>query len=409
MNPFLPLIRAYSSIFQNPLMLIFTLLSVVQIYQGLRQLARVRGRWHEWVAEPLVAWKRQIGHVLSFYAAVPIGVLIHELGHALVVWAYGGRVVEFGYFFFWGYVLPDRQFVPASREWFLSLAGTLGSLFFAFMVATLFWRHQSASVRFAAKRTVRFQIYFSLIYYPIFTAILPIGDWRTIYDFAATPRLSAATAVVHVLMLAVFWWGSQHDWFDEVEEISAELRTQYTQLAASPDIADQIDAILLLQHNGQATEARRQARKLQKLNPTSADAQLLPGLLNGANLENPSNDLIQHAKRASNYTFIRPDFQAYANHVLGFDQWARGKTERAINFYDEAITAAQKSNATDNPVRALYALFYMRAIAHAALNHRAQMIADFEKAITLVEARKAPELAQRYREEMRLLLAKIDR
>ncbi|MCZ7670661.1 MAG: M50 family metallopeptidase [Chloroflexi bacterium] len=134
----------------------------------------------------------------------PLGVFFHELGHALAVWFFGGTVVGFNFRFFWGevehfgvYTLPER--------WLISLAGTLGSLLFGLGVWLALRHNRVSSLRYFGLRAFRFQIYFSLLYYPLFSIILPIGDWRVIYDFAATPILSSVTLVVHLLFLAAYW------------------------------------------------------------------------------------------------------------------------------------------------------------------------------------------------------------
>jgi hypothetical protein len=66
-------------------------------------------------------------------------------------------------------------------------------------------RNPSRTMQYFRSARLRFQIYFSLLYYPIFSLFLPIGDWRTIYDFAATPLLSGGTAVIHAALLLWFW------------------------------------------------------------------------------------------------------------------------------------------------------------------------------------------------------------
>ena len=401
-----PLINAYISILSSPLALIFTLLSIVQIYTGVRRIATVRQRWPQFVANPLETWKRRIGQDIAFYVAVPIGVLIHELGHAVVVWAFGGRVLEFGYFFFWGFVLPDQLFFPAWREWLLSASGTVGNLLFAVVVALFLWRHKSAAIRYAAKRTVRFQVYFALIYYPAFTALLAIGDWRTIYDFAATPILSGATAIFHALTLFAFWQMDKRDVFDEPREISAENRSRFDQLSQSGNIKDQIDAIIMLRNSGATRDATLQSKKLFQDNPSSGDAEMMYGLTYNTHLENPHPKTINHAKSALNKTFVRHDLQALANYFAGHDQWTRGNSQRAVDFFSEAIRTARHSIATADDVPSLFMFYYMRAIANHALQRPQDMEQDMREAIRLAEARKLEWAVQRYQEELEMMLAR---
>ena len=109
-------------------------------------------------------------------------------------WRYGpagGQVAEFHYRAFWGYVVPIGSFT-AAQSWFIAIAGTLASLAFGLFVWWVFRRASSSTLRYFGLRAFRFQVYFSLIYYPLFTLLGFDGDWRTIYDFSATPLLSLA-------------------------------------------------------------------------------------------------------------------------------------------------------------------------------------------------------------------------
>src|SRR5688572_25246786 len=58
---------------------------------------------------------------------IPIGVLLHELGHALATWQVGGQVREFQWRVFWGYIVPEGSFSP-TEDWWISLSGNLVSV-----------------------------------------------------------------------------------------------------------------------------------------------------------------------------------------------------------------------------------------------------------------------------------------
>lgn len=98
-------------------------------------------------------------------------------------------MVSCGYGFYWGFVEQDRLFL-ASQEWFIKLAGTLGSLVFTAVLFFLLYRNQSQTLRYFARQSLKTLSYYTLIYYPIFSAVTFIGDWRVIYDFGSTPLLS---------------------------------------------------------------------------------------------------------------------------------------------------------------------------------------------------------------------------
>src|SRR5690606_35106961 len=94
-------------------------------------------------------------------------------------------------------------------------------------------RNSSRTVQFFGLRAFRFQIYFSLIYYPIFTLFLPIGDWRTIYNFSATPVLSGITAAIHALLLFLFWRADRAGAFEMIAFDSMAEQARYETATAA--------------------------------------------------------------------------------------------------------------------------------------------------------------------------------
>ncbi|MGH2536093.1 MAG: hypothetical protein ACRDHL_01725, partial [Candidatus Promineifilaceae bacterium] len=212
--------------------LLFSLLSLLYAVRGLQVALAVGRYWAALGGRRLSAQGRHLAGQASFYLAVPVSVLLHELAHALAVWAFGGRVLTFGYRVFWGFVEHVGEYSPAER-WFIALAGTLGSLAFGGLIWLLLRRHPAAAFRYFGLRAFHYQIYFSLVYYPLFTLLGFYGDWRTIYDFGATPLLSGATAVAHVAGLLLFWRANRRDWFETPQFDSVEAEARHVQAAAA--------------------------------------------------------------------------------------------------------------------------------------------------------------------------------
>lgn len=344
-----PLIRAWASNFSNPLFLVFTALSLVQLVQGWRRLAQLRPKWQEWQADPLNAWKKTFGEDISFYAAVPISVVIHELGHAIVVWAFSGHVIEFGYFFYWGYVLPDRVFPYAWQEWILASAGTWGNVVFALAIFLLFWNHRSPSWRYTARRTVRFQLFFAFLYYPIFTFILPIGDWRTIYNFNATPELSSAMVVVHLLILAGYWLGERRGWFTMQTFASKEEESLFTetlaQAEANPeDMQAQMAQLPVLLNSGSQQAGLQLAKKLMKQWPNSAEP-LFYAILFEWHITETRVPLssVKNAERLLDLP-APPSWHAVAHLALGAYQSELGYDEKARPHFDMGLRQANQQH-----------------------------------------------------------------
>ncbi|MBK8433212.1 MAG: hypothetical protein IPL28_18815 [Chloroflexi bacterium] len=127
MNFITPFLLPYMAIFSSPVFAIFTMLSFWQAWQGV-QLGR--GLWaerHKVWQEPLTAEKMRRLDSAAFLLAIPPTVFIHELGHAIAVWVFGGRVLEFGFFFFLG-LHPARPPIRASPRVDYLLGGHMGEL-----------------------------------------------------------------------------------------------------------------------------------------------------------------------------------------------------------------------------------------------------------------------------------------
>jgi tetratricopeptide (TPR) repeat protein len=301
------------------LAIIFTGLSFVQMYRGLPVWQRLWQKWEAWQSGPLTAKRKGVAEEASFYVAVPIGVFLHELGHALAVVAFGGRVLEFGFFFFWGYVLPQGEFT-AVEHWIIASAGTWGNLLFALAV-WLAWRHRPSSfVQYLMLRTIRFQIFFALIYYPIFTLLLQIGDWRTIYDFAATPWLSGITAVSHLLILAIHIWADRQGWYEmpssQTEAEAEQLDVLLRQAELEPHNLPRQRQIIHILINGEAD--RQVARRLKKLladNPNWAEGYLVRAISRVQRQDNVSATIRGDAQKALQLGLDAP-LDRYVAHEL---------------------------------------------------------------------------------------------
>ena len=60
----------------------------------------------------------------AFFVIIPLTVALHELGHAIAVWAFGGEVIDFGFYFFAGYVSYAEPFSTA-QNLVVAAAGTI--------------------------------------------------------------------------------------------------------------------------------------------------------------------------------------------------------------------------------------------------------------------------------------------
>lgn len=389
--------------------IISNLLSLFYAYRAMQLAIQIFRQRTQLLASPLTRYKKQIAEQASFFIAVPPGVLIHELGHAVAVWLFGGQVVEFAYRVFWGYVLPDRVF-PAPQEWFVSVAGTLGSLLFGLVLWLGLRRHSAASVRYFARRAFRFQVYFSLIYYPLFTLVLPIGDWRTIYDFSATPILSGATAVFHAGLLLLFWYADRIGWFEAPSHASEAAEQQFQRLeqavAQNPNhAANQLAYIDRLRQGGATRTAHRQLEQFLADNPHSAEGHLQLAALQGENRGDISPQAKNNAQNALSLGLAQPQQKAAAYQIIGRFYLSSGQGKLAEEQFSEALTAvSQLSENLANP-RLRAHLLHLRSQAYRRERQFEHAVADLNEAIKIARQTQNEQALLFYQSEKESLTA----
>lgn len=151
---------------------------------------------------------QQLAAAVALFLVIPVGVLLHELGHALATWSIDGQVTDFR----WRVSAGSVTAVGLLSElewWWITVSGNVVGTAFAFLLLAV------AYVGNALRRPLRYivlvggvlGVLFALIGYPLLSlsGAYEDTDWTTIYDFSATPAASAATAVVHAALLGGLW------------------------------------------------------------------------------------------------------------------------------------------------------------------------------------------------------------
>jgi tetratricopeptide (TPR) repeat protein len=327
---------------------LFDILTIIYLFRSVQLGLKVWREWAQIRIEPFTAAKKHLADQASYFIAVPIGVLAHEFGHVLAVWASGGQVAEFHYRAFWGYVVPIGSFT-AAQSWFIAIAGTLASLLFGLLVWLFFRRASSSTLRYFGLRAFRFQVYFSLIYYPLFTLIGFDGDWRTIYDFTATPILSLSTAVIHAGFLLLFWRGDRSGWFEAPSHETIAEQDRFEQVAmaaaASPHDAQlQIQYIDGLRRGGAKRKAEHHLEIFLAQNGDSAAGYLELAALSNAGKRQVPKKARDSAEKALSLGLSEPRQAAYAHELIGRYELEAGQVEAAINNFTEALANLPKND-----------------------------------------------------------------
>jgi Tfp pilus assembly protein PilF len=325
---------------------LFNILALLYLFRSAQLSITIWREWSDLISEPLTPHKKSLANQASFFIAVPIAVFVHEASHALAILATGGEVMEFNYRVFWGYVVPGGSF-SAIEMWLIAVAGTAGSLLTGLFMWLFTRNTRSSFIRYFGLRAVRFQIYFSLIYYPLFTLLGFDGDWRTIYDFSSTPWLSGLTLLFHVVILFLFWRFDRQGWFEAPAFANEASQRKFEQLSAAAaenpqNVALQMEVIDTLRRGGATHKAKYQLEKLIDQNPDSGLAQLELASLQSMGKDIITKDAAESAQKALSLGLSTPGQKAYAHELIGRYQMERGHLQEAKTSFSEAIEASDQ-------------------------------------------------------------------
>ncbi|MCA9923876.1 MAG: M50 family metallopeptidase [Anaerolineales bacterium] len=380
---------------------LFNIFSFIYLFRGLQLLNQLRREWTSLKTGPLTAHKKYLGDQASFFVAVPIGVFLHEGGHALAVWLFGGQVAEFGYRVFWGYVQPLGTFT-AVQDWFISLAGTLGNLIFGLTLWLLLRRHASSSYRYFALRAFRFQLHFALIYYPIFTLFLPIGDWKTIYNFGATPIASGIMAVFHATLLLLFWQVDRIGWFERPAFATTAAKDQYEalqqHLVLNPqDTNAQLQRIDILRQGRANNKAKYLLNQLIKQEPNAPRAYLQRAALKSQ--RGIPRTAADDVNKALQLGLSDPISLVFAHQLLGEYAMEHNDAQTAVTHYSQAIANAKTIENNARPAR----LYYQRSRAYRRAKQFDLAFQNIQQAIKLAEQANDQAATTHYRDELKII------
>ncbi len=382
---------------------LFNILAILYIFRTAQLSITLWREWPEFQSEPLTAHKKSLANQASFFIAVPIAVFVHEAAHALAVLLTGGEVLEFQYRVFWGYVVPGGTFSDA-QMFFIAIAGTLGSL----LVGLLFWlatrQAASSSLRYFGLRAVRFQIYFSLIYYPVFTLLGFNGDWRTIYDFSSTPILSGVTAAAHGIILFLFWRFDRQGWFEAPAFATEADQQRYEQLAeqaaANPEnVALQLQVIDIERRGGATHTAQRKLDALLQAHPDSGVAHLESAALKSSGKSSVPKDAVAEAQQAIDLGLANPLQIAFAYELIGRSQVERGALDDAEESLSRALSATRESGSEAAAVEPLVLrsqVFRRQGSSYAAYQ-------DLQEALTIAQREGLESRVQEIEGELEVL------
>ncbi|HEY8445915.1 MAG TPA: site-2 protease family protein [Thermomicrobiales bacterium] len=181
----------------------FAIVSLLYAVVAVRVIADLARRRHEVFDRHFTERDRYYVGQAAFFVLVPISVALHELGHAIAVWSFGGRVTDWGFYVFAGYVSYVGPLTETQRI-LVALAGSLVNVLLAGAALALVFLRQPPMR--AAFNELLFQFAVisganALIFYPLLDFATGMqGDWTQIYD-GGRPAVSGLIFIGHVGIL----------------------------------------------------------------------------------------------------------------------------------------------------------------------------------------------------------------
>jgi hypothetical protein len=190
---------------------VFGLISLIYAVIGIGVIRQVIQRRKPLFDHNFTFADRALVDQAAFFILVPISVALHELGHAIAVWNFGGEVTDFGFYVFAGYVSHQGRYTNDELIQ-IALAGPLVNVVLSLVaVAIVFLRKPPMRAAFN-ELLFEFAVISginALIFYPILDFATGLeGDWTQIYR-GGDPALSWAIGILHVGILAGSFWISR--------------------------------------------------------------------------------------------------------------------------------------------------------------------------------------------------------
>lgn len=191
----------------------FALISLFYLIVGARVIYQLIRNFRVTFDKTFTREDRQLVDQAAFFVLLPIAVALHELGHAVGIWLFGGRVLDWGFYGFAGYVAFDPREFTNAQQVIIAAAGTVVNILLAALAVGLVFLRKPPMRAAYNELLIQFtwiSLLNALVLYPLLDFASGLnGDWMQMYDFSV-PALSTLILVVHVVVLAllVYAWRS---------------------------------------------------------------------------------------------------------------------------------------------------------------------------------------------------------
>ncbi|MEB3209913.1 MAG: hypothetical protein VKL39_01100 [Leptolyngbyaceae bacterium] len=201
----------------------FDWISIIYSALSIDTLRRLVKYWESFWDDQVTELDRFLVQRVALFILIPIGVLFHEVGHAIATWQVGGTVAEFQWRVFWGYVVPYGAF-SSVQYWWIALSGNVVSIALGLIALPAMAIAQKQVMKELLYSFAVVELVYSLLFYPIFSFTGFEGDWVKIYDFSVYPY-AQITLGVHLILIVGLWYITKSKRLDPAQQSSQELST----------------------------------------------------------------------------------------------------------------------------------------------------------------------------------------
>jgi hypothetical protein len=187
----------------------FAILSLFYVVIGVRVVFRLIRSWTTVWDRNFTQQDRGIVDEAAFFVLVPVSVALHELGHAVAIWAMDGEVVDWGFYGFAGFVSYYPAQFSAVEQTLVAAAGSLVNLILCVgAFGLVLYRRPPMRAPFN-ELLVQFAFLSganAFIVYPLLDLVSGMnGDWRQMYD-SGVPWLTGVIIAIQAGTLALGYW-----------------------------------------------------------------------------------------------------------------------------------------------------------------------------------------------------------
>src|SRR5918998_1061607 len=205
----------------------FALISLFYVILGVRLIYQLARNFRQTFDRNFTHEDRLLVDQAAFFVLLPIAVALHELGHAVAIWLYGGQVLGWGFFGFAGYVAFDPRDFSDAQQIVIAAAGTVVNLLLAAVAVALVFLKRPPLRAAINQLLIQFtwiSLLNALVVYPLLDIASGLnGDWTQMYDpflnftsglngnstqmyGGGVPALSLVILIIHITVLVALFW-----------------------------------------------------------------------------------------------------------------------------------------------------------------------------------------------------------